>query len=234
MCPPSSGLSAADLASISRQNIDVVPSCVPDNEVSQSDYAYASRHLHPDILAHSIRVYLYCKALAEREQSDYATPEKLPLLFTACIYHDVGTCAAHDGSQRFEVEGADAAAQALRSRGASEVDARDVWVVIALHTSPGIAERISPLARLLRLGVIIDFKRPAGLRMTRDDEIREIEAAFPRGAIEKVLGDAVVEQALKVADQEAKGVKAPAASWPGVLVKSKLEHPEWEGVNKAF
>ncbi|EEB93572.1 hypothetical protein MPER_07748 [Moniliophthora perniciosa FA553] len=34
-----------------------------------------------------------------------------------------------------------------------------VWTAIALHTSPGIAERIDPFTRLVRLGVNMDFSR---------------------------------------------------------------------------
>ncbi|KAK3060852.1 hypothetical protein LTR53_019978, partial [Teratosphaeriaceae sp. CCFEE 6253] len=119
--------------------------------------------------------------------------------------------------QRFEVEGGDAAAQALRAHGISAADAHEVWVAIALHTSPGIAERISPLARLIRLAVTIDFKRPAAMRLTTDEEVEEFEAMYPRGEIEKVLGDAVVDQVLGKDDAEEGSAKAPAASWAGVM-----------------
>lgn len=227
MCPPQSGSvsvhapeNAADPASI--------PDCVPTDDISKFTYGYASGALHPVILNHSLRVYLFAKALAEREQSAWASPARLPLLFAACMYHDVGTCSAHDGSWRFEVDGADAAAQGLGAMKVSEADVHEVWVAIALHTSPHIAERISPLARLVRWGVTMDFKRPAAMKFTTDVEVEANERLFPRREIEKVLGDAVVEQALQ------KPEKAPMVSWPGVMLESKLENPEWEGVNKAF
>ena len=85
----------------------------------------------------------------------------------------------------------------------------------------------------MRLGVTIDFKRPAAMGFTTDAEVIGIEKQFPRGEIEKVLGDAVVNQAVDRPDVE-RAVKAPGPSWPGILVKSRLENPEWEGVNKAF
>ncbi|KAK3652093.1 hypothetical protein LTR56_005224 [Elasticomyces elasticus] len=209
-------------------------SCVPADKLSQSAYAYAAANLHPAILTHSLRVWLYAKALSQREGSEYGSFERLPLLFAACIFHDVGSCAAHNGSQRFEVEGGDAATSHLRAHGVSDADAHDVWVAIALHTSPGIAERISPLARLIRLAVTIDFKRPAALRFTNREEVEAIETLFPRGDIEKVLGDAVVNQALVTVGAEARDIKAPAASWVGVMVRSARENPEWHGVNKSF
>ena len=57
---------------------------------------------------------------------------------------------------------------------------------------------------------------------------REVEGEFPRLEPEKVLGDVVVEQARR------QRCKAPAASWPGILLRAAEEEPEWEFVNKAF
>ena len=204
------------------------PECVPLDPISQSAFKYALEHLHPAILNHSLRVYLYTLAISHREAQDLDSEGRLALLFAACILHDIGTTNAHDGSQRFEVEGADAAAELLRAKGVTESAVHDVWIAIALHTSPGIAERISPLARLVRLGVTIDFKRPAAMGFTSAAEMWGFEAEFPRMGIEKVLGDAVVAQARWNPE------KAPAASWAGVLLRSALENPGWEGVNKAF
>ena len=45
---------------------------------------------------------------------------------------------------------------------------------------------------------------------------------------EKILGDAVTEQAIQ------QPAKAPPASWLGILLRAKLTEPEWDGVNKAF
>lgn len=225
MCPPiTAELSSSSTATAPRD----ATAHIPPDELSLKAYDYARQHLHPDILHHSIRVYLFARALATRDDSEWTKPDRLPLLFTACILHDIGTCHAHDGAQRFEVEGADAATHLLRLAGLSEAEMHEVWVAIALHTSPGIAERISPFANLVRLAVLIDFKRPSAMELVASEQIEAAERAFPRGEIEKVLGDAVVEQAW---EQRA---KAPPASWAGVLMRSRLENPGWEGVNKAF
>ena len=177
------------------------------------------------ILHHSLRVYLLAKWLAQRENSEWAEND---LLFVACMTHDIGASHKHDGSQRFEVEGADAAADLVRSHGKSEADAHEVWTAIALHTSPGIAERITPLARLVRLGVLIDFRKATRFSLGAAEYARQIETKLPRLDIEKILGDAVVGQAIKNPD------KAPAASWPNNLYKSHLENPDWTGINQEF
>lgn len=150
----------------------------------------------------------------------------------------MGCATSNDGPQRFEVCGADAAAEHLRQfEGVSEVDVQEVWTAISLHTSPGIAERITPLARFLRLAVLMDFnelgKSPwvsnFELELTSEEGYREgVEERFPRLGAEKVLGDAVVEQGLR------QPTKAPAASWAGIMVRAAREEPEWQGINKAF
>lgn len=177
------------------------------------------------IVHHSLRVYFFANWLADREQSSWTDSE---MLFVASICHDLGVSHHHNGPQRFEVEGADAAADLLRKHGKSEQEAHEVWTAIALHTSPGIAERIASLARLVRLGVLMDFRPATRQEMAAVAYGEQIEAKLPRLEIEKILGDAVVHQAV----QNPK--KAPAASWPNNLYKSYLDNPEWSGVNRAF
>jgi len=56
----------------------------------------------------------------------------------------------------------------------------------------------------------------------------QLEVRYERAGIEKVLGDAVVEQAKR------KPEKAPKVSWPHAMYAAALAEPEWDGVNKAF
>ncbi|KIW83091.1 hypothetical protein Z517_02334 [Fonsecaea pedrosoi CBS 271.37] len=177
------------------------------------------------IVHHSLRVYLLANWLAQREKSEWADSD---LLFVACICHDIGTAEVHNGPQRFEVEGADAAADFLRKQMKSEAEVHEVWTAIALHTSPGIAERITPLARLVRLGVLIDFRPATRAALDAVAFAETLETKLPRLEIEKILGDAVVHQAIQ------NPAKAPAASWPNNLYKSYLENPGWTGVNRGF
>jgi hypothetical protein len=238
MCPIDSSAAHVPNPSTPSLNPASPPDIVPKDSLSISAYSLAARLLHAPLLNHSIRVYLYAKHLASLEHSTYLSSSRLPLLFTACILHDIGTTTHYDGPQRFEVEGADAAYHFLRSNElnsepVSEADAHEVWVAIALHTSPGIGERITPLARLVRLAVLLDFGKRTIATATGDemasDEVRgRFESLFPRLEVEKMLGDVVVEQALRRPE------KAPAASWPGILLRSHKEDPGWEGVNKAF
>ena len=203
---------------------------IPPSDVPKCIEAlkHATDVLHPAILNHSSRVFLYAEKLAQQTNPDLTSPERITLLFVSCILHDIGTCSEHNHSEeRFEVEGADFAASLLRRHGVPEADIREVWIAIALHSTAGIAERISELARIVRTAVLIDF----GKKVT-DPEIealvKKTEEQLPRLQAEKILADAVVEQALE------RPQKAPAASWPGCLLRARIENPDWTGINPAF
>ena len=212
---------------------------VPPDASSQTALKLAANALAEPIFNHSLRVYLLAKWLATKEGSGWADADKLPLLFAACICHDFGTSDHYNGHQRFEVEGADAASHHCANHGMSADDCHKVWCAIALHTSVGIAERIDPFTRLVRVAVKLDFS-PA-LRVTHDAQTyaADTELALPRLNIEKVLAEAVVNQATKIPEKVDSmtwpdSEKHPKASWPGILLRAHLENPNYEGVNPAF
>ena len=230
MCPPSEFDTLRDggNATSVHSNNGAIPDCVPSDDLSQAAYAYACKSLHPLILNHSLRVFLYMVALSHRDGTTWHDAASLPVLFTAAMFHDMGSADAPDGPQRFEIEGADAAVNFLTSHDISSAEAREVWIAIACHTSAGIGERISPLGRLVRLGPLVDFKRADVLAMVDGRLVERNEQLFPRGEIEKILSDTVVEQAMR------QRTKAPHATWPGGLMRFKDANPEWDGVNKEF
>jgi HD superfamily phosphohydrolase YqeK len=219
MCPPSSLATANGTLPEPHVNFADV---VPPTKISQSAFEHAAGILAPAILNHSVRVYLYAKALAAQCNSVYSTDtDKHDLLFTACLFHDIGTTSLYDGPQRFEVEGGDAAVQHLGRFGVGEIDKHDVWTAIACHTCAGIAERIGELARLVRIAVVTDF----GMKMAGAEELEglraQMEERFDRADIKKVLTDAVVGQAMRQPQ------KAPSATWPGALYRASLVEPAW-------
>jgi HD superfamily phosphohydrolase YqeK len=225
MCP-SSAFSHAEPSTANQQPAEVD---VPPTKICQDAFALATSVLPPAILNHSIRVYKYAKILAERSESEYFKSEaKHDILFVSCLLHDFGATDAYDGPQRFEIEGADAAVALLREHKVKEEDAHEAWMAIALHTSPGIAERINELCRLVRQAVLVDFHRNEDVLEDTSDLRKAFEEIYPRLGIEKVLGDAVAAQAVK------NPRKAPPSSWPNSLYRAYLAEPDWDGVNKGF
>src|SRR3984957_19171921 len=114
---------------------------------------------------HSLRSFYFAELLAAHEGCHQDAAYDRDLLFAATVMHDLGTGALAKGEARFEVEGADLAAAVLREHGLAEPGVDRVWEAIALHTSPGIAERRGLLAYLTREGVGHRLRPPPGDRV---------------------------------------------------------------------
>ncbi|CAM1510945.1 Fc.00g084580.m01.CDS01 [Cosmosporella sp. VM-42] len=212
---------------------------IPQNNICLSALALAREALQGPIFNHSLRVFLIAKFLSDKEGTPYAEENQESLLFVSAICHDLGTSDSYNGSQRFEVEGADAAKAHLTSHGVTPEESQKAWVAIALHTSPGIAERIDPFTRLLRVAVKADFSQDVARELGVGDYSREIEEHLPRLDAERCLADAVVKQAIEPPEKVDhltwhNSQKHPKASWPGILLRAHLENPDHGGVNPAF
>ncbi|MFE9190195.1 HD domain-containing protein [Micromonospora sp. NPDC007208] len=143
--------------------------------------AEATRHIQettrPVIYHHSRRVFLFGLIHAHR-LGVKPDPE---LLYLAAMFHDTGLLTPFsDVEQRFEIDGADHARAFLLGRGFSPAAAETVWTAIALHTSPGIPDRMGPEIATTYLGVLTDVLG-LGLDGLEHDQLGDILAAHPRG-----------------------------------------------------
>ena len=109
------------------------------------------RDTEPDLLYnHSRRVFLFGALSGERKKLKY-DPE---LLYIGAMFHDMGLIDAYSSkTNRFEVDGANAARDFLTQYGANEYDIEQVWASIALHTTPGVPEHMKPVVALVTAGV---------------------------------------------------------------------------------
>ncbi|KAA9166172.1 HD domain-containing protein [Amycolatopsis acidicola] len=166
----------------------------------------------PSVFNHSVRSYLFARLVARHRGLDYDDD----LLFAACAMHDLGVAPDGPHRQRFEVEGADRAAEFLIARGVPAAGADAVWQAIALHTSPGIAERRGTLCVLVREGVAADFGGPLGTTdAVTDEQGAAVHAAYPRLEMIRSLIDAIVAQAAK------NPANAPRYSIPGEFLRER-------------
>ena len=125
---------------------------------------------------HSSRVY-YFGAIAGKQRGLEFDPE---LLYAGAMFHDIGLMPSHSSSSdRFEVDGANAARDFLKARGIAQHDLDTVWSAIALHTTPGIPQYMHPVVALVTAGVEMDV---LGLTYPQySDEVRNaIVAEYPR------------------------------------------------------
>ena len=148
---------------------------VPDTRLAR-DAAKLVREAEGDLLfEHSTRVFLWA-ALAARHKGFQYDPE---LLYVASMFHDFGLTSAYGESHyRFEVYGANAARDFLRKHGVPEADCERVWLAVALHTTNGISQHLSPLAALLAQGASMDLVE-LGQDTFSKEERAAVEAAYP-------------------------------------------------------
>jgi len=128
------------------------------------------------IFNHSRRVYLWgsLKAAARGLEVD---PE---LAYVGGLFHDLGLTPAYaTKDRRFELDGAEAARTFLLDHGRTEQDARNVWLAIALHTTPEVPHQLAPEVAVVTLGVETDV---LGLDLAEitEQQRAEVVAAHPR------------------------------------------------------
>jgi hypothetical protein len=132
-----------------------INSCIqiPDSKLAREITEFI-RDTEPTLLFnHSSRVYCF-GALAGRRRGLTCD---LELLYAGAMFHDIGLVPAYSTTtDRFEVDGANAARDFLRSYDIPQEDIDRVWTAIALHTTPGIPQYMHPVVALVTAGVEMD------------------------------------------------------------------------------
>ncbi|AEV72311.1 HD domain-containing protein [Mycolicibacterium rhodesiae NBB3] len=130
---------------------------LPDSEICSAALQLAVDVSPAFLTNHCVRSYLFGRELAAAKGLRAGADYDDELLYLACILHDLGITDHGQGEQRFEVDGADAAARFLRDRSVPEDRVSTVWQSIALHTSVGLAERFGTVQSLSYLGISLDI-----------------------------------------------------------------------------
>lgn len=156
---------------------------IPDIRIPDSKLARELTELIRDteselLFSHSVRVYFWGALLGKRKGLTF-DPE---LLYVAAMFHDLGLTSVYRESQlRFEVDGANAARDFLRSHHILETDIEKVWTAVALHTTPGIPEHMNSEVALLQAGAGMDVAG-RGFEQFTEEQREAVTAAYPRGA----------------------------------------------------
>jgi hypothetical protein len=151
---------------------------IPDSQLAR-EVTQLVRDTESELLfRHSTRVYFWGALIGERKGLRFDAE----LLYTAAMFHDIGLTERYSASQlRFEVDGANAARDFLRSRRIPEADVEKVWAAVALHTTPGIPEFMHPEIALVQTGAGMDITG-RGYEQFTDEQREAVTAAYPRGA----------------------------------------------------
>ena len=151
---------------------------VPDSKLAR-EVEQLVRDTESELLFHhSNRVFLFGALTGQRKNLRV----DLELLYIGAMFHDMGLQPPYASThERFEVDGANAAAGFMRARGIDERDVEDVWDAIALHTTPGIPRHKRPVVALVTAGVEMDVLGIAYEAFTPEQR-HEVCACHPRGS----------------------------------------------------
>ena len=149
---------------------------IPDSKLARAITEFIRDTETELLFNHSSRVY-YFGALAGVHRGLTFDRE---LLYAGTMFHDIGLMPSHSSkTERFEVDGAHAARDFLKSYGVPEADVYTVWTAIALHTTPGVPVHMHPVVALVTAGVEMDV-----LGLTYGEystaEREAVVTAFPR------------------------------------------------------
>ncbi|MFE3442435.1 HD domain-containing protein [Nocardia sp. NPDC059180] len=218
---------AAAPAGVGAGSLDATASAGPDAlELPSSPIAAATQQLidtalMPAVRNHSVRGFLFGRAIAEKQGLRPGVDYDEELMYLICALHDIGLGDIANGHQRFEVDGADYAAEFLERNGITDARVDTVWDAIAGHTS-GFSD--SPVYRRRRPAEIWIAVEGIGIDVGGSpDDLPPgyadlVHATYPRLGGTRALTDVIETQAL--ADRR----KAFPGTLPGELVHQR--HPE--------
>ncbi|MFE0820653.1 HD domain-containing protein [Streptomyces sp. NPDC058847] len=149
---------------------------IPDTALVREATALVRQTADDTLFHHSRRVFLWgaLKSAARGLEVD------LELAYVGGLFHDLGlTDDYRTKDRRFELDGAEAAYTFLRDHGRSVEEARNVWLAIALHTTPEIPLRLAPEVAVVTLGVETDVLGME-LEQITPEQRAQVVAAHPR------------------------------------------------------
>jgi hypothetical protein len=149
---------------------------IPDTKLCREITEFV-RDVETDLLFnHSSRVYYFGALAGQRRGLNFDRE----LVYAGAMFHDLGLMPGHSSpTERFELDGANAARAFLRARGIAPMDVTLVWASVALHTTPDIPAHMHPVIALVSAGVLMDAVG-LGYEEFPDAQREAVVAAYPR------------------------------------------------------
>lgn len=147
----------------------------PDTDICIAAMELARDHSPAFLFNHVMRSHSFGQAAGALQNADY-DPE---VLFLGTVLHDLGLVEQFVRDDRFEIDGADAAADFLSRRGYSDQKIALIWDAIALHTTLGVPQRKQLEIALVQLGAGIDIGAVPRALLSAE-VVERILAEFPR------------------------------------------------------
>jgi hypothetical protein len=149
---------------------------VPDSRMASEATELVRDTASPLLFNHSNRVYYFAALVGQQRGLQFDSE----LLYVGSLFHDLGLTAQYSSqSDRFEVDGANAARDFLSRYRIGQQDIDTVWASIALHTTPGIPQYMHPVIALLNAGVLMDVIG-IGYEKFTETQRNSVVEAYPR------------------------------------------------------
>lgn len=148
---------------------------LPETPLIVRAFDHAREHMPDYLFNHVLRSWIFATRIAAMHAIAYDAE----VVAVSTILHDIGLTPLGDGPHRFEVNGAEVAADFVRRLGFDARRIQLVWDSVALHVTPSISLFKETEVALCARGIGVDFG-------TRDyasfeqAEIDAIVAAVPR------------------------------------------------------
>jgi hypothetical protein len=166
---------------------------LPDSTLAREATEFSRTVSAPVVFNHVMRTYLFGELLGCAKGLEFDSE----LFYLGAVLHDLGLTERFMGQQRFELDGADAAAEFLKDKGAPQEWVEVVWDAVALSTSRGIVGRKRPEIALVNAGAVADVIG-LGVDQLPKEAVDQVIAAFPRmgfkKAFQKVMAEVVARK----------------------------------------
>ena len=129
----------------------------------------------PVVVAHSERSHQFAAAFAAADGVELDDE----VLYLGTVLHDVGLSPAADGSERFEVRGANLVRALLFDHGMERDRIANVWDCIAMHASTPLACHKSHETRYANRGIALDV-RGSGAEALEPTLVHAVLDRWPR------------------------------------------------------
>ncbi|MGE8064477.1 HD domain-containing protein [Pseudomonas sp. NPDC089569] len=164
----------------------------PDSALTRKAASLVQRVHSKALLNHVHRTWWFADFLGKARGFKYDREA----VYLAALLHDLGLTEEFLAQDRFEVDGADAASEFLKSNGYADAKAQLVWDAIALHSSGAIAVRKEPEIALVYMGAHVDVMGLFIEEIT-PSLIDDTLALYPRVGMKAAFTQALAEVARK-------------------------------------
>ena len=175
---------------------------VPQDEISRATWSWAARRLPEYLFAHSVRSYGWGAILAGHDGLAFDSQ----ILWVASLLHDVGLTHIRPGRACFEVDGAEVARRFALRAGMPGDAADRVARAIVLHMAPRVTLADGAESVLLDRATAVDVRHVDAALVA--DARPPIDAAFPRGAFDRLFRAAIQREVALRTDCPSAGLLA--------------------------